>query len=578
MKKQVSFTYRTKLLASFVLVLAIPILLAGSLGRYWAKESAIHEVRLRLNETANGLQADISKREDRLLKMAWRLSRDERLRKAVRSGRREEILNLLTRLYDAGDFDVIEVGDSAGRVWARGHNPPDFGEDKSSQNIIATALAGETAADIERGVSGIGVRAVAPIFAPDETRPVATVMLGDAIDSNFLARYARITGVDIALFEGEKLITTTVPALAGIFSDPRPGGIFRNGDAAYDVSLSPLHRRAGSPFGTIVVARNRAEVERFLDGASRAVWIALGAGFALASVLAASLVRLFSKPVENLQKAMRTVENGQSIDAILVTQDDEFGKLEQQFNRMAEKLRETSRKVDRMQRERVRLAQRSVANRILAEVAHEIRNPLNAMAAQIELIRTSGSAGGTNHLRRADILSEEIRRLDRTVQDLITQAGPMRLERSAADLRTIVESILSLFEKEIKSKEIVVMRYYGERLTPLRLDGQRIHQALMNLILNAIQSMECCGILSVEISDLNGRVRVSISDSGVGMPPKELEEIFDTYYTTKKEGTGIGLSVALRIIEAHDGSIEVESEPGKGTRVSVFLPGETEKS
>ena len=158
------------------------------------------------------------------------------------------------------------------------------------------------------------------------------------------------------------------------------------------------------------------------------------------------------------------------------------------------------------------------------------------------------------------------------MQDLIAEAGPLRLERSPVDLRKIVESILNLFEKEIKNKEIAVMKYYEEQIPPLNLDGQRIHQALLNLILNAIQSMERCGILSVEIACTADRVSLAISDSGVGMSPGELEEIFDTYYTTKKEGSGIGLSVTLRIVEAHDGAIEVESEPGKGTRVCVFLP------
>lgn len=567
-------TYRMKLLMSFVLVLALPILLAGGLGRYWARESAVHEVRLRLAETANGLLADIAQREERLLKMAVHVSEDDRLRALLENGRREEIVSYLTRIFEGGDVNVIEVGDTLGHVLARGHNPPDWGEDKSNQRIISKALDGRAAADIERGMSGIGVRAVAPIRSrlSAGSGVLGTIMVGDSVDSNFLLHYARITGIDIALFEDSRLITTTAPRLDRLPDIPGSGGACRIAEDVYDVSLSPLFRNDGSVFGTIITARNRAEVDRFLSSASRAFWIALASGFVLVVFLAAALVRLFSKPIEDLEKAMRTVEYGRPISPIPETRNDEFGRLESQFNRMAEKLRETSRKVERMRRERIRAAQKSLADRMLAEVAHEIRNPLNAMAAQIELLRTDGALAGPPAVRRIEILSEEIRRLDRTVTGLIAEGGPIRLERSPVCLKSIVEAVLSLLEKEIKRKEIVVMTYFEENLPPMSLDGGRVHQAFLNLILNAIQSMEVCGILSIDLCRRGDRVQLSISDSGIGMTPAQIEEIFDTYYTTKPEGTGLGLSVALRIVEAHEGTIEAESGPGKGTRVSVWLP------
>jgi signal transduction histidine kinase len=573
-------SYRLRLFLSLLAVLVVPIGVTFLFGRFWTQRAVTHETRVRLEEALAGLTEDIVRREDDLIKKASALSGDPALIEAVARRNRTAAIAILEKTIAVGGFTLTEVGDARGIVLARGHNPTDWGEDKSAQTIITTALAGRTAADIEGGHSGIAIRGVAPLHRPGMTnaagaRPIGTVMVGEAINEEFLATYSRVTGVDLAILDTASLVAASSPDFAVFFAeamiDP-DGPVFpRHLLEKRELLAVPLHRNDGILFGWIVAGRDRAASEGFLAAAGRALRIGLAVGLVLALLLALGLVRSFSRPLDELRRAMRTAEQDGVIRPIPVTRQDEFGELERRFNEMADRLAEAQRAIEALQRDRVRTAQKSAIERIVAEMAHEIRNPLTAMAAQVELLR----GAPTDEARvgaRVEILTTEIRRLDRAIADLVAATRPPALSRARIDLGRRLGMLLDLLEPSTGEKRIAFERAFAAGVLFIDVDEEKIHQAILNVLINAIESIEAEGRITVTAMRAGARMRISVQDTGRGMTAEETDRVFDAWYSTKERGTGLGLAIALRIIEAHGGRIGIESVPGRGTRVDILLP------
>jgi signal transduction histidine kinase len=163
--------------------------------------------------------------------------------------------------------------------------------------------------------------------------------------------------------------------------------------------------------------------------------------------------------------------------------------------------------------------------------------------------------------------------LNHIVEQFVLFSKPHRLDIAACSPAEIMENVSVLFAEETSAKSIAVHKEIAPRLPSLMVDKGRITQALINIVTNSIHAMEGGGDLTMK-AELDGRdwVRITISDTGGGIPEGEIERAFDYSYTTKEKGLGLGLPIALRIVEEHGGRITLESQPGKGTTVSLFLP------
>jgi two-component system sensor histidine kinase HydH len=209
---------------------------------------------------------------------------------------------------------------------------------------------------------------------------------------------------------------------------------------------------------------------------------------------------------------------------------------------------------------------------LAAGVAHEIRNPLSSIKGFAtyfkERYRDNPEDG-----RTADIMVQEVDRLNRVIGQLLDYARPMTMNRQETPVQVIVRHALRMIENEAREKGIAVAVELPEDLAPLRIDPDRIKQVLLNLFLNALGAMEKGGVLSVLLSELPDRlVRLEVRDTGTGIDAKDLERIFDPYFTTKPSGTGLGLAIVQKIVEAHGGAVHVSSAPGRGATVTVLLP------
>ena len=216
--------------------------------------------------------------------------------------------------------------------------------------------------------------------------------------------------------------------------------------------------------------------------------------------------------------------------------------------------------------------------RLTAGIAHEVKNPLNAMMIHLELLRMKIRAaettdGGAAALDHVSVIESEVRRLDEVVQGFLKFTRPDELRLQPVPVASLVSDILPVIQPEADRRKIAVETSCPESVHAVNGDEAMLRQVLLNLAINASQAMPDGGTLRIACADApRGRVEIRVSDTGVGISQEHLGKIFDLYFTTKDEGTGLGLSMVYRIVQMHDGEIDVESTPGRGTTFTVLLP------
>nr|WP_320010190.1 ATP-binding protein [uncultured Desulfobulbus sp.] len=215
--------------------------------------------------------------------------------------------------------------------------------------------------------------------------------------------------------------------------------------------------------------------------------------------------------------------------------------------------------------------------KMVAAVSHEIKNPLGIVRSTAEILGTRIGKVAPGNERLANIIVEETSRLDGIVREFLDFARPRDVEKKVGSLNAVVERLIRFMEPELQAKAVQVELDLDADLPEIYFDGEHIYQVLFNIVFNAIQAMPDGGGLMVESGMEDGeQVFVSLSDSGIGMSPEKMEQIFTPFYTDKHRGTGLGLAIAKSIVEKHEGTIEVSSQPGEGSTFRLVLPIETE--
>jgi two-component system sensor histidine kinase HydH len=226
-----------------------------------------------------------------------------------------------------------------------------------------------------------------------------------------------------------------------------------------------------------------------------------------------------------------------------------------------------------LRREIERSRRLASVGRLAAGVAHEIRNPLSSIKGFATYFKERYKNAPEDQ-QTANIMIQEVDRLNRVVGQLLEFARPVKVEPKPTDLNILVDESAKLIERQAGEKKITVKTNNSTRAEEIRVDSDHVNQVLLNLYLNAIESMEAGGELNVDLStnDETNEIEISVSDNGCGIPQKDLAKIFDPYFTTKSSGTGLGLAIAHNIVEAMGGTIKVKSNPGKGTKFTIKIP------
>jgi len=296
----------------------------------------------------------------------------------------------------------------------------------------------------------------------------------------------------------------------------------------------------------------------------------------LAAGISVVMIRFLRRPLEKITQCMSQVEDGDLTVRMQPVQNDEIGQLMNGFNAMVGNLSRAQNELERyhyQQMERVdRLAS---VGEMAAGLAHEIKNPLAGISGAISVLSDDYPEGD----QRREIMLQiqrQIGRLDKTVNDLLYFGKPGQPEFAFADINDLLKQTLMFVAQHPESKNINRIDELTRDLPAVWIDLKQIQQVVLNIALNAVQAMTEGGMLTVMTDqtqrDKRDWVQIRICDTGPGIPPEVRAKIFTPFFTTKTQGTGLGLPICRQLMENNGGSLEVESEVGKGTEFSLLLP------
>ncbi len=334
----------------------------------------------------------------------------------------------------------------------------------------------------------------------------------------------------------------------------------------------PIQTSFGRWYVMVLFENDRTEV---FWKAARPLIVTLGLLLA-SSLVTFLLVWWFARPIANLAAAARAVAEGDlSVRVSDGGRKDEVGRLASRFNEMIaelEKKRDLEAKLQQAEKS-------AVVGRLGSAIAHEIRNPLNYINLTLDHLRSKFAPHEAEKKATFDKLTSqlkaEVARINRQITDFLNYSRPTTPDLRPLEARDVIDDSLRMIEAEAAEKNIAIAVIEHESVAGIMGDPAFLRSVFINLFLNAIQAMEPTGgNLSVKITpDETGRcVSFEITDTGLGIKRENLANIFEPYFSTKETGTGLGLAIVQKIVEIHEGSIEVESVEGEGTKFTVKLP------
>ncbi len=282
---------------------------------------------------------------------------------------------------------------------------------------------------------------------------------------------------------------------------------------------------------------------------------------------------LVERPLEELKRVIRRVREGDLAPRVeFAKRNDDVGQLGCQFNEMIQELAANRAEIERLhQQEMARAEHLATIGELAAGLAHEIRNPLAGIAGVVEVMGRELPPGSSSR----DVLPEvqdEINHIQAILSDLLAYARPRQPDFHPADLNATIEQAVFLARQQVRTKPIEVAFEACRELPQVVHDPVQIQQVALNLLLNGIQAIHGQGKVAVSVRREVQFAVVRINDTGKGIAREALAKIFKPFFTTRKEGTGLGLSLSQGIVESHRGRIEVTSELGHGAQFDVWLP------
>jgi len=308
-------------------------------------------------------------------------------------------------------------------------------------------------------------------------------------------------------------------------------------------------------------------------------------------------------PIDSLLAAMSKAEKGDLAVTVETSASDEIGLLAARFNRMlsriremteqletdqrtlegrvrastteiaerSEQLEEANRRLFEMQRQLTQLERLAAAGQLAAQFAHEVGTPLNLISGHVQLLRARATE--EKLIRRLDIISNQIDRISTIVKSMLDSTRRPSLKLETINLNALIVQILDVTQPTLVARNVELRAEIAEIFPEIRADSDQLQQVFINLINNSLDAMPGGGALLIRTLADTDLVTVELSDTGEGIPPDQVESIFDPLFSTKgARGTGLGLTVVRQIVVAHKGTVEVESRAGQGTLFRIRLP------
>jgi len=276
--------------------------------------------------------------------------------------------------------------------------------------------------------------------------------------------------------------------------------------------------------------------------------------------------------IHNLASGVGRVKNGlgeleKDIHNLLPEMPGEMGQVAGAINKMALALAEK----EKLEAELHRSERLAALGRLVTGVAHELRNPIGVIKATVQVMEKEFEMipGLADY---STVIKEQVDRQNRVIQELLDFGRPSKPVIQMVSVNTLLQAVLTFTEPLLRQHKIKLIKELGDGLPPVDVDGERIKQVFVNLILNAVQAMPDGGALTLTTFTEGGKVAIRFTDTGEGIMEEDLPSIFDPFYTTKDGGTGLGLSISHQLVKVHGGSIDVSSIKSRGTSFTINLP------
>lgn len=249
---------------------------------------------------------------------------------------------------------------------------------------------------------------------------------------------------------------------------------------------------------------------------------------------------------------------------------DEIGELIEVFNQMVKRLKDSIRELEETNKEKTHLEKLSALGEMSMTVAHEIKNPLNAIRGAVSYLKDNFKGEVLKEF--LSIIEEETRRLNEIVTSFLRFSKPSPLHLQLSDMNGIVREAVELIRQEATENNVEVVMSLDERIPPFKFDGQQFKQALLNIIVNSLDATKAGDTIKISTEIFDSKVAIMVKDTGIGISEEIMPDIFKPFFSTKTRGSGLGLACVERIVKDHKGEISVKSEVGRGTEFRITLP------
>ena len=562
--------FRSRLLIAFALATIVPLALLAFGVRRQLTTRLVTQHQKRVQGLARVAAEDVEHESQliagRLASLTRELPNDDRFRLAVRGEARERsyLLDWAERAMQSTGLDMLQLQDTQGRILSSGHFRNEF--DRLDP-------------DLPRGLAAAKRTALVRIRAPDgpflALARVDSLQLGDRrfdlvggvrVDSVFLERFAREDGVVVSLITPAETVSTAVVVPSQRGRVPAQRGMRDDVLAQIPIPYLSVTDSAHLTPARLVITRTIPELALLQRDVDR--WLIAAMVFVVAAALALAtwLSARLSGPLATLTQAASTIELEGPELAVAAGRDDEIGTLARRMGSMATRLRASAARLRQAER-------RATVGDMARQVNHDIKNGLipirNVLRHLVQVQEEQPHELANVFAERRSTLESSVGYLD-TLARNYARLTPS-IERGAVDVNAIATELAASTAVSGATK---VRTRLADALPGAFGDPVVIRRILDNLVRNAVESIDARGgeVTIATSRSLNGALRIVVADTGRGMTEDELMHAFDDFYTTKPDGTGLGLSVVRRLTTDLNGTMRVESEPGRGTTFTIELP------
>jgi len=470
------------------------------------------------------------------------------------------------------NLNYLVVVDPEGKILAQGHETSMFGVSLAEDQIVRQALLGQQVHSLAlRNLSGsdeLMLLAAAPVWF--KNRAIGAVIGGNIFDEAFLNDLKALSGAELILSVNNQIRESTIAGqtdrLAIDTSSNRISSI-NLGGVPFKSGSFGLKDFSGAKIADILIAINTYDLKTIFDRISLMIIIFTAGGLILAMIITWSFANKIARPITELALSAGRVATGDFNVSLKTDRKDELGKLVESFNAMTADLKDYHQHL--IDSERM-----GAFTQMAQKIAHEIKNPLTPIQISIQDLKRAYDTDDPNFSetieKSCSTILEEVSSLAKIVKEFSEFARFPSPELKFASINEIISSLAEMYTSELTSNRLTLK--LADTPLSVSIDKDQIKRAVHNLLKNALEATDSHGKVEIETIMDSGFAEIVISDNGPGFSQQAKNNLFSPYFTTKPEGTGLGLVIVKKIITEHDGEIIVEDEAGVGSTIRLRIP------